>query len=585
MTYHSISTMKISTAICSGLILSFLASQPAEAVESPASGDAVIAAWTVIAGPSASDPLTPQIVARFAIANPALTAQNCSDYLLTGTADGTASSPVTPANRKLPANLNAADWPITLCQASMADDWNSARLTKAGHPVSIAVLKPVAAVTSGMQTLVSGQQQVEFPGPHNVGRKYDAEIRIIGIGDTGCRDDSACQPDVENIYQVAAGAAAENPDLVFHVGDFRYIEENNFGSNKWTFFETEFFKPAQLLLMTSAFAPARGNHEQCSDRITWYGDDWLFLFEPSDSLTPATCPKPGSSPSNGNGFYDGPAALMKPWYFDVAPKKNLPAHMTAKDLAHRFVMLDSSPDCGNFTSRNDCQHNLPWQGTGNFKPVKSNIVESFKIAMEYSKGASAKMGPQTSVWWVTHQPVWNLAGGGYGWTVAWRDMLKEALPAGHEPTSLCSGGQCNPNTIVAGHQHNLQRIRFLADIENPDSAWKLPQSHVIGNGGVAERGVPKPGICQSPFQPGDGDKADPDGRVVSVGALHGFTIWTRSAADLKSPAGWASKACLVDQLTINSGNAADFHISCGSIESAAQKYTAAPISDPVGGCY
>jgi hypothetical protein len=276
---------------------------------------------------------------------------------------------------------------------------------------------------------------------------------------------------------------------------------------------------------------------------------------------------------------------MKPWYFDVAPKKNLPAQSAAKDLAHRFVMLDSSPDCENFTSRSDCRHYLPWKGTGSFGPIKNNIVDSFKIALEYSRDAGQKLGPKASVWWVTHQPVWNLAGGGYGWTVAWRDMLQEALPAGTEPTSLCVGGQCNPSAIVAGHQHNLQRIRYLADIDNPDSAWQLPQSHVIGNGGVAERAVPKPGVCQAPFNPNDGGNADPDGRVVSVGALHGYTLWTRSAADLHSSAGWDSRACLVDRLIRDAGNATDYHISCGSIEAAARQYTAAPISDPVGSCY
>jgi hypothetical protein len=127
--------------------------------------------------------------------------------------------------------------------------------------------------------------------------------RIVVIGDTGCRIKIEPRPgdhagekeefqDCNNPKQwpfaiVAKAAAAANPDLVIHVGDYIYREAacpadkakdcggSPWGDN-WETWEADFFKPAKSLLAAAPWIMVRGNHEICSRA----GKGWTYYLDP-----------------------------------------------------------------------------------------------------------------------------------------------------------------------------------------------------------------------------------------------------------------------------------------------------------------
>ncbi len=115
---------------------------------------------------------------------------------------------------------------------------------------------------------------VELPLPKSAPR------RIVLLGDTGCRmkkADNAWQACLDKeawpFQAVADAAATFAPDLVIHIGDFHY-RENECPANVagcrgspwgygWDTWRVELFEPAAKLLAAAPWVVARGNHEEC----------------------------------------------------------------------------------------------------------------------------------------------------------------------------------------------------------------------------------------------------------------------------------------------------------------------------------
>lgn len=120
-----------------------------------------------------------------------------------------------------------------------------------------------------------------------------AELRrIVVLGDTGCRlkasadeyqpcNDASGWP----FARVLARAAALQPDLVIHVGDYHYRESPcpadnagcagspwGYGDDVW---QADFFQPARALLAAAPWVFARGNHEDCRRA----GQGWLRYLD------------------------------------------------------------------------------------------------------------------------------------------------------------------------------------------------------------------------------------------------------------------------------------------------------------------
>ena len=111
--------------------------------------------------------------------------------------------------------------------------------------------------------------------------------KIVVIGDTGCRlqngnGTQSCNDPNPNgtdtpypFAAIAALAAAQNPDLVLHVGDYAYRDNPcpagqgyNCGGSPWGFgwdtWQADLFAPGAPLLAAAPWIMTRGNHEQCN---------------------------------------------------------------------------------------------------------------------------------------------------------------------------------------------------------------------------------------------------------------------------------------------------------------------------------
>jgi hypothetical protein len=110
------------------------------------------------------------------------------------------------------------------------------------------------------------------------------------IGDTGCQDEHMQDCNAVRAWplaHVAAEAAwhkhttapsSGQPDLVIHVGDYRYRGDDN-----WAEWQQDFFAPMRPLLLAAPWVMVRGNHENC------YGESgvgWALLLSPSYGLVP-----------------------------------------------------------------------------------------------------------------------------------------------------------------------------------------------------------------------------------------------------------------------------------------------------------
>ena len=115
--------------------------------------------------------------------------------------------------------------------------------------------------------------------------------RILVVGDTGCRlkgsDIQACNdPRAWPFAAIAATAAAWQPDLIIHVGDYLYRESpcpsgdggcagSPWGDN-WATWDADFFTPAGPLLTAAPWVFVRGDHELCERG----GAGWFLLLDP-----------------------------------------------------------------------------------------------------------------------------------------------------------------------------------------------------------------------------------------------------------------------------------------------------------------
>lgn len=144
-----------------------------------------------------------------------------------------------------------------------------------------------AAIPAGTQTArihpQGGAQGQTLALPHG------EPSRIAVIGDTGCRIKGQ---EIQNCKSewpfdnVSKAAAAAQPQLVIHVGDYLYREDpcpanevkkcggSPHGDN-WETWNADFFKPAAKLLAAAPWALSRGNHEDCTR--AWRG--WFYYLD------------------------------------------------------------------------------------------------------------------------------------------------------------------------------------------------------------------------------------------------------------------------------------------------------------------
>lgn len=182
------------------------------------------------------------------------------------------------------------------CPAAVADG-RPLRMTPRPNPDP--ALFPVqvcdAAIPHGTHAAAVGAIALPLP--------VDAPRRILVVGDTGCRIEvtdtsrnvqNCNDPDAWPTARVMASAAQLQPDLIIHVGDYIYREdecpedaEDQCGGSPaghgWAPFEADVLQPFLPLLDAAPWVFVRGNHESC-DRG---GQAWFYLLDPRPE--PPTC--------------------------------------------------------------------------------------------------------------------------------------------------------------------------------------------------------------------------------------------------------------------------------------------------------
>jgi len=260
--------------------------------------------------------------------------------------------------------------------------------------------------------------------------------RVVIVGDTGCRIS------IGNVYQacgdptqwpfpvISSAAAAMQPDLVLHVGDYEYRDNPcppgntacagqpwGYGSDAWV---ADFFAPAAPLLAAAPWVMVRGNHEVCNRA----GQGWYRYLDPApfDGTDVKTC---------DNAANDNTGNFNDPWAVSFGDTQ--------------FIAFDSSNVSKTAYS------------PAAFQPYTSELAEAAGLS-------SASLMNIFAV----HHPV-------LGYTAAnpptigspgLQSVMNAAFPGNYYP----------PNTAIAvhGHVHDFQAFNFASN---------HPATFVAGNGG------------------------------------------------------------------------------------------------------
>ena len=318
-----------------------------------------------------------------------------------------------------------------------------ARAGQPHTPPSSAVLTCEAPLPAGAFSARAGEQVLPVP-------KAEAR-RIVVIGDTGCRlkgkEFQDCNdPQAYPFARVAASAAAFEPDLVIHVGDYHYREDPcpgdrpgcagspyGYGYDAWA---ADFFTPAKKLLAAAPWVVARGNHENCSRG----GQGWWRYLDPRPFETGRDCDAPAN---DGAGDYSDPYAV--------------PLGGGAQ-----LIVFDSA--------------NTNWKGLPHTDPRRAKYADTYRKVAQLAQGAAYNIA-------VDHHPLLafganrdaktgaiTLFGGDKGLLDAFGDV-----DAGYLPRSI--------SMLLSGHVHLWEQLSF---------ASPHPTQFVAGFSGTSEDIVPLP---------------------------------------------------------------------------------------------
>jgi hypothetical protein len=233
--------------------------------------------------------------------------------------------------------------------------------------------------------------------------------RIVVIGDAGCRLEEGdpiqdcTDPDTWPFARVAASAAAWQPDLVIHVGDYVYREmpcppklaacAGSPWGDTWPAWQADLFAPAAPLLQAAPWVFTRGNHEVCSRG----GDGWFRFLDPRPY--PAACEE-----------------YTEPYAVDVG------------DL--RLVVLDAA-QANDFAARPD------------------------EVAVYRAQFARVAELARPPTWLVHHRPLWAVG-----------QSARESGPAGvyrTNPTLQAASDNRLPTDVqlvLSGHVHTWEALAF-----------------------------------------------------------------------------------------------------------------------------
>jgi hypothetical protein len=342
--------------------------------------------------------------------------------------------------------------PYTVCPAITVDGVTSPMTLRVGPGTM--PLRPTSTDPTLAQAMMSGNSKpsvfatstCEFLLPAGAAKATVAGIklplpkatvnRVVILGDTGCRVSignvyQACgDPTVWPFSVISAAAAAMQPDLVLHVGDYQYRDNPcpagntacagtpwGYGSDSWM---ADLFTPAAPLLAAAPWVMVRGNHETCNRA----GQGWYRYLDPApyDSTGVKTC---NDAANDNTGNYNDPWAVS---FGDT-----------------QLVLFDSA-------NASKSAYSPPA-----FQPYTSELAEAAALAT-----------PSLLNIWAVHHPVlgYSAANPPTSGNPGLQSVMNAAYPGNYYPPNI--------GIAVHGHVHDFQALDFSSN---------HPATFVAGNGG------------------------------------------------------------------------------------------------------
>ncbi len=409
----------------------------------------VAAAWVELTGPNGSNGLAGNVAIARAITE-------------ASAADGGANPcPTITINGGTPVQMNLRVAATT-----------SLPLRSVNTPPAKPALFPVSSceypLPSGATSAVVAGQSLPLPKAN--------PTKIVVIGDTGCRlqngnGTQSCNDPNPNgtdtpypFAAVAALAAAQNPDLVLHVGDYAYRDNPcpagqgyNCGGSPWGFgwdtWQADLFAPGAPLLAAAPWIMTRGNHEQCNRA----GQGWYRFLDanPYDTTGVHTCDNPANDATAtvgnwNNPFLDNINSSTQIVVFDTAnakPQSQSPSLPTGPGSLFFATYASELTTAGNLIGASPLPFNL----------------------------------------WSNHHPIFGYATGNppANPIPAFLPVMNSVFPGTYFPAPI--------NLALHGHTHDYQALNFQTGTLPDGGTFQPAATLVSGNAGdILDTALPYP---------------------------------------------------------------------------------------------
>jgi len=316
--------------------------------------------------------------------------------------------------------------------------------------------------------------------------------RIVVVGDTGCRIKTAdqifqaCNDTAQWPFAAVAGAAADaGPDLVIHVGDYHYRENECPAGNAgcagspwgygWDTWEADLFAPAARLLAAAPWIVVRGNHESCRRA----GQGWWRFMDPRPLAPGQDC---NAAADDASGDYSEPyavplgsaaAADTQFIVFDsslvgvAALPPSDPMHIRYRgQLERAFALAARRPNTFFMNHHpvlafapNPARPDAPFPGNGALQSVLGALQPTVLFPPEVKALLAGHVHLFEVVSFSTPQPAQFVSGNGGDWIDT---PLPSPLPAGTTPM---------PGAVIASLVAT-NRFGFMT-IERDGASWRM----------------------------------------------------------------------------------------------------------------
>jgi len=446
----------------------------------------VESAWVELTGPNGVNGLTGNAAIARALTAFTTDGGNPCPTITLGLADGGTSAP--QMNLRAAATTSIPSRPVntapglTVAQAAVA----------AGGPGKPALF-PVSSceypLPSGATSAVVAGRSLPLPKAN--------PTKIVVIGDTGCRtqtnngQQSCNDPNPANtdtpypFAAIAAAAAAQNPDLVLHVGDYAYRDTEcpaglgyNCGGSPWGFgwdtWEADLFTPGAPLLAAAPWIMTRGNHEQCNRA----GQGWYRFLDtqPFDTSDVHTC---------DNSTYDVPSTSSCSGYANCSGNWNNP-FLVQINASTQIVVFDTA------NAKPQSSPALPSGGDGGVDGGPTTTGPGSLFFTNYANelttaGNLVGASPLPFNFWSNHHPIFGYATGSppANPIPLFPVVMNTVFPDTYFPPPI--------NLALHGHTHDYQALNFQPGT-GPDGGTFQPAATLVsGNAGdILDTALPYP---------------------------------------------------------------------------------------------